>query len=261
MLATQGTCVASPERPRGARACDARTERPKRAGSHALGDAVARPPDGVDLPSLARSALRAQHPLGYSRGVPRRARLKESYTLTEHGSNVGPGLTGWLMQDWKANAGRYWVQLFLVWFRLAQWANAHLGAISPLIVTPYWLLTSLVLGVEFPATVTIGSGLQIFHLHGIVLHPRTRIGVNCQMRHGVTIGNRVDRAGAEIGAATIGDHVDLGAGCAIIGNLHVGDHARVGALSVVLKSVPEWGVMVGNPARLAKIDASTASER
>lgn len=172
------------------------------------------------------------------------------------------GIVAWLLQDWEANAGRYWVQLFLVWFRLAQWADAHLGPLSPLIVTPYWLVTSLVLGVEFPATVTIGPRLQIYHLHGIVLHPYTRIGADCQMRHGITIGNRVGRdGGGDLKSASIGDHVDLGAGCAIIGDLHVGDHARVGALSLVLDSVPEWGVVVGNPGRVAKVDAPAETVR
>jgi serine acetyltransferase len=54
--------------------------------------------------------------------------------------------------------------------------------------------------------------------------------------------------------ASVADHVEMGAGCAAIGDLHVGDHARVGALAVVLKSVPEWGVVVGNPGRVVRDD-------
>jgi serine acetyltransferase/GT2 family glycosyltransferase len=167
-----------------------------------------------------------------------------------------PGLRDWLLQDWQANRGLYWVQLFLVWFRLAQWSKQKLGRLAPIIVTPYWLITSLVLSVEFPATVVIGPRLRIFHLHGIVLHPQARIGADCVMRHGITIGNRVDRDGKEIGIASLGDGVDLGAGCAIVGDLHVGDHARVGALAVVLHSVPDSGIVVGNPARLVRVDKS-----
>ncbi len=160
----------------------------------------------------------------------------------------------WIFQDWRANHGLYWVQIFLAWFRAAQWAEQHLGRLSPLVVTPYWLTTSLVLGVEFPTTVKVGPRIRIFHLHNIVLHPRTEIGSDCVIRHGVTIGNRVNRDGEEIGFASLGDHVDLGTGCAILGDLHIGDRARVGALAVVLASVPNGGIAVGNPARLVRID-------
>jgi putative colanic acid biosynthesis acetyltransferase WcaB len=75
----------------------------------------------------------------------------------------------------------------------------------------------------------------------------------------VTIGNRIDRDGNEGGWPTLGDDVELGAGCAVIGDLAVGDHARIGALAVVVKSVPEWGVVVGNPGRVIRIDAPTGS--
>ena len=40
----------------------------------------------------------------------------------------------------------------------------------------------------------------------------------------------------------------------MIGDIHVGDHARIGALAVVTKSVPAWGVAVGNPGRVIRID-------
>ena len=187
-------------------------------------------------------------------------RLDAARSVGERSSGATGDLRAWLLQDWSANPELYWVRWFLVWFRLAQWADARLGRLSPLVVTPYWLITSLVLSVEFPATVHIGPRLRIFHLHGIVLHPRTRIGSDCVMRHGVTIGNRVDRDGREVGVATLGDHVDLGAGCAIVGDLHVGDHARVGALTVVLHSVPDGGVVVGNPGRVVRIDGEAVAE-
>ena len=52
----------------------------------------------------------------------------------------------------------------------------------------------------------------------------------------------------------MGNDVDLGAGCCVIGDLVVGDHARIGALAIVLKSVPAWAVVVGNPGRVIRID-------
>jgi serine acetyltransferase len=58
--------------------------------------------------------------------------------------------------------------------------------------------------------------------------------------------------GQQIWRRVVADHVKMGAGCAAIGDLHVGDHARVGALAVVLKSVPEW--VVGNSGRVVRDD-------
>ncbi len=41
----------------------------------------------------------------------------------------------------------------------------------------------------------------------------------------------------------------IGAGCTILGGLEIGRYALIGAGSVVTKSVPDHGLMVGNPAR------------
>jgi putative colanic acid biosynthesis acetyltransferase WcaB len=160
----------------------------------------------------------------------------------------------WVLQDWAANAGRPETQLLLAWFRLAQWAAGHWGAAGRLVATPYWLVTSLLLGFELPVTATVGPGLRIYHRNGIVVSAHASVGRDCQLRHAVTIGNKTDRAGREVGVARVGDHVDLGAGCAVIGDIQVGDHARIGALTVVTRSVPAWAVVAGNPGRVIRVD-------
>jgi putative colanic acid biosynthesis acetyltransferase WcaB len=167
---------------------------------------------------------------------------------------VGMRLRACVLQDWEVNAGRPDSQLLLAWFRLAQWAAGHWGALARVVVTPYWWIPSLVLGVELPVSATIGPRLRLYHPHGIVVNPNCTLGSDCHLRHGVTVGNRVDRMGNEVGVASIGDHVELGAGCVVIGDVHVGDHARIGALAVVLDSVPAWGVVVGNPGRVIRVD-------
>jgi putative colanic acid biosynthesis acetyltransferase WcaB len=163
-------------------------------------------------------------------------------------------LREWVLQDWAVNAGRPESQLLLAWFRLAQWADRHWGRAAQLMVRPYWLTTSLLLGFELPATATVGPGLRIFHRNGIVVSAQATIGRDCQLRHGVTVGNKTDRSGRETAVARIGDDVDLGAGCVIVGDIEVGDHARIGALTVVTKSVPPWAVVAGNPARVIRVD-------
>ena len=76
------------------------------------------------------------------------------------------------------------------------------------------------------------------------------IGSDCILRHGVTIGNKVDSFGNESPSPRLGDRVDLGAGCAVIGDIELGDGCCVGALAVVTKSVAAGTVVAGNPARL-----------
>ena len=80
------------------------------------------------------------------------------------------------------------------------------------------------------------------------------MGADCVLRQNVTVGNTVRRDGTEKGVASLGDGVELGAGCVVVGPLHVGDHARIAALALVLDNVPDRGVMMGNPARLVRID-------
>lgn len=163
-------------------------------------------------------------------------------------------LRAWVLQDWMVNAGQPETQVLLAWFRLAQWADGHWGRAGRLVVTPYWLITSLLLGFELPVTASVGPRLRVSHRNGIVVSHHATLGSDCQLRHGVTVGNKTDRTGREVGVARLGDHVDLGAGCAVIGDIEVGDHARIGALAVVTRSVPAWAVVAGNPGRVIRVD-------
>lgn len=51
---------------------------------------------------------------------------------------------------------------------------------------------------------------------------------------------------------SIGDGSWIGTHCAIIGCVHIGKNCVVGANSVVTKDVPDYSVVVGNPARIVK---------
>ena len=159
----------------------------------------------------------------------------------------------WVLQDWKTNAGQPDIQLFLAWFRLAQWAYNHWGVLGRLIYSPYTLISSTFLGIEVPVSCTIGPRLRMYHKIGIVIHGECSIGSDCQIRHAVTLGSKFDRKSKTVVFPTVGDHVDLGGGCALLGGVHVGDHAEIGAHAVVTKSVPPGGIVVGNPGRVIRI--------
>lgn len=51
---------------------------------------------------------------------------------------------------------------------------------------------------------------------------------------------------------TIGNDVWIGFGATIIGHVTIGDGAVIGAGAVVMKDVPPYGIVIGNPAQLTK---------
>jgi serine acetyltransferase len=215
----------------------------------------------VDSPSHDGRAVPpapgVDHALGDDHAIPARPARPVAEPARRKVTRVGEPMTfgRWLVQDWAVNKGYPDSQLILVAFRLAQWARAEWGVFGWLVFVPYWLLVSNVLGLELQPLAYIGPRLRMPHPHGIVLNGGVRIGADCLLRHNVTIGNVVRRDGTEVGVASLGDGVELGAGCVVVGAVHVGDHARIGALCVVTKDVPAWGVVVGNPARLVRIDS------
>lgn len=98
-------------------------------------------------------------------------------------------------------------------------------------------------GISIPACCKIGKGLRIHHFGGIIFHPTVKLGNNCTLYHGVTIGDR----GGSGKAALIGDNVLIGAGAKIIGEITIGDNCIVGANAVVTKDMPAYTVAVGSP--------------
>jgi len=165
----------------------------------------------------------------------------------------------WILQDWETNAGQPDIRLFLAWFRAAQWAYRHWGVLGRLVYSPYTLISSTFLGIEVPVSCTIGPRLRMYHKVGIVIHGECTIGSDCQIRHAVTLGSKFDRKTGAIVFPTVGDHVDLGGGCALLGGIHVGDHAEIGAHAVVTKSVPPTAVVVGNPGRVIRIGGADSN--
>lgn len=110
-------------------------------------------------------------------------------------------------------------------------------------------------GIELNQHTKIGYGLRLPHKGGIVIHPGTVIGNNCEIMQGVTIGNNIlkDRDAVAI----IGDNVLICAGAKIIGAVEIGNNVVIGANAVVTKDVPDNTIMAGVPA----IPIGTCNER
>lgn len=159
---------------------------------------------------------------------------------------------------WQADLKRYPRRPFLkeqsiyaiAVYRFGQWLDARAGHWSTRLGMPvYWLTHRVVetmTGISLPKSAAIGPGLKIWHFGNIFIHPDAIIGANCTLRQGVTIGNR--REGGPV--PRLGDDVEVGAYAQLLGAIEVGTGAKIGAMAVVLQSVPAGGVAVGNPARI-----------
>lgn len=104
---------------------------------------------------------------------------------------------------------------------------------------------SVKLGFTIPPNV-FREGLAIPHYGTIVVHGNARVGKNCRLQEGVTIG----ATGGSHDAAVIGDNCYFGSGAKVIGSVTIADDVAVGAGAVVTKDITESGTTwAGAPAR------------
>jgi serine O-acetyltransferase len=111
-----------------------------------------------------------------------------------------------------------------------------------------WIV--ILTNIDLPPSTEIGPGLLIPHTGFIVVAVGSRIGSNCTLTQGITIGHSLGGKSSGAGVPVIGDRVYVGPSSVIIGNLTIGHDALIGAGAIVIRSVPAGGVVVGNPARL-----------
>ena len=111
--------------------------------------------------------------------------------------------------------------------------------------------------IELPYSVKVGRRVIIEHQGGIVIHGASKIGDDCILRQGVTLGNKtLDRP---MEAPVLGNRVNVGAGAKILGKVVIGNSAAIGANSVVTKDIPEGCVAVGIPAKVIQESAVCAN--
>lgn len=100
------------------------------------------------------------------------------------------------------------------------------------------------MGSEIPTMVWIGPGLRLPHAgRGLMIHSTCRIGSGVTIYHRVSLGVRDSRPGP-----TIGDDVEIGAGAAVLGPVHVADGCGIGANAVVATDTEPGRTYVGVPA-------------
>lgn len=165
-----------------------------------------------------------------------------------------PGLWQLIKEDWEAH-GRDWtkpgfrataIHRFGVWRMQVQ--PKLLRAPFSVLYRSFYRRVRNNYGIDLPYTVQLGRRVIIEHCGAIVIHGNTRIGDDCIIRQGVTIGIRsLDRP---LDAPELGARVDIGAGAKILGKVRIGDRVQIGANAVVLQDLPSGVTAVGIPARI-----------
>jgi len=107
-----------------------------------------------------------------------------------------------------------------------------------------------VTGVEIHPGASIGHGFFIDHGMGVVIGETTEIGDYVTLFQGVTLGGTGKEKGKR--HPTLGNHVVVGSGAKVLGNIRIGDSVKSGANSVVLRSVPSNSTVTGIPGRIVK---------
>ena len=118
-------------------------------------------------------------------------------------------------------------------------------------------------GIEIHPGAKIGDGFFMDHAMGIVIGETAEIGDNVTIYHGVTLGGispseNSDNQRNVKRHPTLKNNVIVGSSAQILGPITIGNYARIGSNSVVLKNVPEYGTMVGNPAKNISANTDTS---
>lgn len=161
-------------------------------------------------------------------------------------------LREYLAADLEANFGnrRSCAYRYLKWHRICRWLYLKQGAVSRLTLK----LANLrrrhfgdKYGFDFRYDSPLGKGCHISHNIGVINMARS-CGENLIFRNFVTVGVTNTSEKGPI----IGDNVQFGTGCKVIGDVRVGNNVLIGANAVVISDVPDNSVVAGVPARVIR---------
>jgi serine O-acetyltransferase len=137
-------------------------------------------------------------------------------------------------------------------YRLGHWLlpitrkKRGLNVVVALLMAVLRRFTEIVTGIYISPEAVIGEGLLMIHFGGIVIGPSI-IGRNCEIFQQVTLGVAKSTEG---GVPKLGDRVYLAPGAKVLGKIQLGDDVCVGPNSVLVTSVPDRSVVIGNPGRV-----------
>lgn len=135
----------------------------------------------------------------------------------------------------------------VLWHRLAHRVyQARFFLLARILSSTARLLT----GVEIHPGARIGRRFFIDHGMGVVIGETTEIGDDVLLYQNVTLGGTGNQKGKR--HPTIGNHVVVGSGAKILGDISIGNYVKIGAGSVVVHPVPDHSTVVGIPGRVVR---------
>ena len=138
--------------------------------------------------------------------------------------------------------------LHALWLhRVAHWLWNHKLRFPARLLSAY---SRLVTGIEIHPGAAIGRRFFIDHGMGVVIGETAEVGNGVLMYQGVVLGGTTLEKRKR--HPTIGNNVVIGTAAILLGPITVGDGARIGANSVVVRSVPPGAVVVGVPGRVVE---------
>ncbi|WP_456450807.1 serine O-acetyltransferase [Hydrogenimonas sp.] len=109
-------------------------------------------------------------------------------------------------------------------------------------------VTQFVTNIDIHPAATIGRRVFIDHGIGVVIGETAIVGDDVLIYQGVTLGGVSLDPGKR--HPTIERGVVIGAGAKVLGNITIGYNSKIGANSVVVRSVPPESTAVGIPAKV-----------
>ena len=109
-------------------------------------------------------------------------------------------------------------------------------------------------GIEIHPGAKLGKRVFIDHGSGVVIGETAEVGDDVLIYMGVVLGGTALEKTKR--HPTVEDDVVLGSGAIVLGPITIGRGAKVGAGSVVIRSVPPEATVVGVPARIAEPQSS-----
>src|SRR5215469_8231017 len=131
------------------------------------------------------------------------------------------------------------------WYRINHWLWNHRFFLFGRFFSQ---MARLLSGIEIHPGAVIGRRLFIDHGMGVVIGETSIVGDDVTLYQGVTLGGTGKEQGKR--HPTLEDGVVVGSGAKILGNITVGKNCRIGAGSVVLRSVPDNSTVVGVPGHI-----------
>ncbi|KAB8331424.1 serine O-acetyltransferase [Scytonema tolypothrichoides VB-61278] len=152
-------------------------------------------------------------------------------------------------------AARNWLEVLfcypgfqaIIFHRVAHWLYQRGIPFIPRFISH---ISRFFTGIEIHPGAKIGTGVFIDHGMGVVIGETAVVGEYSLIYQGVTLGGTGKQTGKR--HPTLGNHVVVGAGAKVLGNINIGDHVRIGAGSVVLRDVPSNTTVVGVPGRVTR---------